>query len=411
VRYTDHSAKFTEQKEDLVMEERFSLYDTLFLILMLFLNWDYSLVPQGFPFHIAFYQVLSVLLFGLLFVYFDKIYFPVKILFAYLCIFLSNLLVCVVKGLPLASVFVENSQLIILMFLCLASYNYFLQHNDRSFILRILFIAYVFWIIQGLVSEISYFANFSSFGVTYPDPFFPFPRLTGLNSDPNVFGMYLLTFFPIIFTLTPSHKIRILVFVSTLLLILLTFSRSNTILFFMFTLIYFFLALRFRQISMGEISMYLILSLLIALTIFLTFHEAVLLRIEQLLAETNLESYSRFHLWTDSLSIIARNPLMGIGGEQSIHFLPDHVHNTFLEIYMSYGLLSLPLEFLYFRYLFYHFQVARIKGSKPDLALFGAYLSHIMVLFFVTQILFEPTILLFSLSESLLTQRQSTDQP
>lgn len=372
-------------------------FDLLYFLLFTFLLGDrISLISLG-GFNVFPYQALTALIAFFSIIYFKKIHIPLKIFFIYsLIIFQSCILLIVDKALYPQTIIKENIQLILLLVLSIVIYNYLIIKKEKiySFINS----AYTFWIISGLVFVLSFYLLNTKYGVFYNN-YFPYPRATGFNVDPNVFGIYLLTFLPIaLYYNRLNIKRKIIYILISTMMIVLTFSRTNTILIFVFILLYCVSSRIFKHVSNKEASLLIILVLIASIIIISipNFREAISLRIEQLLLEANVNSDSRFGLWSRSIESLKNNIILGVGIDHPILYINKYIHNTFLEILMSFGVVGIFIILFYIYNLLIH--VANARNSESDFYMMFAYIFHFISISFVSLVTFEPTIILFTLS-------------
>lgn len=379
--------------------------DLLYFCLVCTLLLDrFSLVRPGFGGKIFIYQAIS---FGLVFFSFamhDSIYIPCRIITAYLPVFIQSCLVVIIGRAGLGIILKENIQLIFLLAMTVVVYNYAKTKTPRF--LQFISMSYHFWIISALILAALYLSHGIRLGINI-DGYFPYPRLKGLSGDPNVFGIYILTFLPFVLYQNKDKRNRkIFILIFTTATIFMTFSRTNILVLLLFFPIYIALGLASGKISRKEV-LFILLMLLILSSVILTsvpVRQAVILRFTQFVNDTSVNSNSRFGLWVKGLNLYRRYPVMGIGMDHSTVHLHYFIHNTFIEWIVSCGIFSLCVLGLYARYFFLH--LIRCKKNEMDFYYCLAYLLHILTLSCVSLLNFEPTFIIFSLSEAYLSREQ-----
>lgn len=379
---------------------RNNFYDYLYLFLMMFLLFDrISILPKGIPANLFIYQFIVCIIFLFSIVCFKEIYIPINIILVYLGVFIQSAVVILLGRADFNVILKECIQLILLILLSICIYNYFIRERDN--LVKYINIAFYFWALSALFFMSSFYLVHTQFGV-YLDSYFPYPRATGLNADPNVLGIYLLTFLPIVLYLNRnkrSKKIKALAI--SFVVIILTFSRSNIILYLVLLGFYCMLGLIYKKVSRKEVYIIFLLLTILFLMVFLIpiFREAALLRIQQFNSENSINSDSRFGIWVRAIEVIKHYPVWGVGLDHSMLYLDKYVHNTFLEWILSSGvLLGTAIIIFYLINLIKHLR--RMRKDEFDFYMFIAYLNHIITLSFVSLVNFEPTFILFAITSA-----------
>ena len=379
---------------------KYNFYDHLYLFLMIFLLFDrISILPKDSPVNLFIYQFLVCIIGLFSIVYFKKIYIPQNIIIVYYGVFIQSAVVILIGRADFNVILKECIQLMLLILLSIIIYNYFMRERDK--LIKYINIAFNFWAFSAMFFMSLFYLFHTEFGV-YLDAYFPYPRATGLNTDPNVLGIYILTFLPFVLYLNrnkSSKKIKALVL--SFIVVALTFSRSNIILCVILFVFYCIIGLIFKKVSKKEVAVVFIILIILFLMVFLipTFREATFLRIQQFDQENSINSDSRFGIWVRALDIIKKYPVWGVGIDHSILYLDKYAHNTFLEWILSCGIfLGTVITLFYLINILKHLR--RLKIDEFDFYMFIAYLNHIITLSFVSLVSFEPTFILFAISSA-----------
>lgn len=377
---------------------KYNFYDYLYLFLMMFLLFDrYSILPEGSVVNLFIYQFLICLISLLSIATFKKIFMPDKVIIIYFSVFIQSAVLILIGRVEFNIILKECIQLILLILLAINIYNYFMRERDK--LIKFINIAFYFWIFSALFFMISFYLFDTKMGV-FLDVYFPYPRATGLNVDPNVLGIYILTFLPFVLYFNrkkSSKKVKALVL--SFIVIALTFSRSNIVLFVVFLVFYCVTGLISKKVSKKEACTVFFILAILFLIVFLipSVREVILLRIQQFNQENTINSDSRFGIWVRALEVIKQYPVLGVGLDHSKFYLYKYVHNTFIEWILSVGVfLGIVIIIFYLRNLFKHLR--KIKQSEFDFYMFIAYLNHIITLNFVSLLSFEPTFILFAIT-------------
>lgn len=370
--------------------------DYIYLLFICVLLMDRVCLISIGGFSIFPYQALIVILSFLLWTNYKKIYIPKSITILYYLIIMQGTIISLIGNVDIFTIVKESIQTLLLIILSWVLYNYLIK-NFYKFI-KFIEYALIFWVISGALFFIAYYIIGSRFGVYYSD-FLPYPRATGFNVDPNVYGIYILTFMPLaLYHNRYNIKRKILINVVCLIAILLTFSRANTVVIISFFILYILLSIIFKVNTKKEITILICVMLFIFIGLFIvpTTRDAITIRIEQLFMEASVTSDSRFGIWVDTLDILKDNFLIGVGIDHPIMYLGKYVHNTFIEIILSFGIIGLILIWKYVYNLIIH--ISKIKNDEFNFYISLAYINHILSLLFVSLINFEPTFVLFTIT-------------
>ena len=171
-------------------------------------------------------------------------------------------------------------------------------------------------------------------------------RLSGVGNDPNFFG--IVNIIGLIFCLflfnERKYKIgSIVIFLS----IVLTFSRTLFIILGILVLIFIVLSsiLKKRdilkEVSVNYLKICLIFILFgILIGLFMTSINIVGIMQEKMKSGIGKSIADRFHLWSLALSSFRTSPLIGQGGRYIQMTEGKYVHNDYLELLSSYGLIG-----------------------------------------------------------------------
>lgn len=379
-------------------KQKINIYDILYIILMFMLMDNrLSLAPQSLPFKMFIYQIAScvIILFSL--IIFKKIYIPLQIMLVYFLVLIQSGLVILTGKTYTNTIIREDIQLILLLIFVIVIYNYFLRSPVKF--LKIFKYAFYFWCISALMFEAAYFVFGTSFGIL-EDSYFPYPRATGFNVDPNVFGIYILTFMPLALFCSRSRiRNKIFILLLSITCIIFSFSRSNIVLTGVFILIYFLYGLYLKKIGRREVFCTILILAAMALCMFSipTLRNAAILRVSQFGIDANANSNSRFGLWVKALGVIKKYPILGVGFDHPILYIGRYIHNTFIEWVASCGVFGVIVIIFYISNLIKHL----LKAGKSDFDFYMsvAYITHFITISFVSELNFEPTFLLLALSQ------------
>lgn len=378
----------------------------ILLLLLLTLPFDrISITPQGSFVNVYAYQILMVVFIAACSIIYRKLYFKASVLVLFFLVIVHSALVISTANPEVKELIKFDVKLFMLLMFFVVAENFIL--HDLPGTIKTIRWSLLLWLLSSLFFLCLYIYSGTNFGI-YIDRYFPIPRMTGLNNDPNVFGIYLLTFLPLSLYFQQAKassprfaNIKIMALIAlSVLCILLTFSRSNLPIMVIFLLVYSLYAFlwekNFKLISIMAVAtigatclIYLFVPQLL---------QAIELRVEQLHTEANLNSDSRFGLWIKGLSIFIDNPFLGIGLGQSINHMGKYIHNTFLEWIVSCGILGITIIGLYCAYLVRHLR--NLFADRLNDYILMAYLCHFMAIGFVSLPVFEPTFFLFALSEA-----------
>lgn len=365
-----------------------------------------SVIPRSAGWNLFAYQLVSVLTVATACVSYRVVWLPSRILCAYAAVVLQSVVLFVAEASMDPTIVKEVVQLLLLVALCVGLYNFASRHLPTT--LDFLRAAFAIWLASAGVFYVLHFATGSTFGVFVSD-YLPVPRLTGLNADPNVFGIYLLTFLPVVAWSTRKSVPRAALVLAAGVLVSLTLSRANGIILAAYVVLILLGVGRSKSLRLRE-KLLLLACMTIAAVVALRV-EAVRavaeLRLTQLAIETSVASYSRFGIWRDAITYWLSEWVLGVGLERPRLLLGRFVHNTFLELLLSCGIFALPLLALYVYYPLRHLRRAIVHRSRRDLAFLQCYVLHILCLSFVSLVIFEPTVFLFVLSESSFRSRSS----
>lgn len=379
-------------------KQKIKIYD-IFYIILLFMLMDnrLSLAPESLPFKMFIYQIASCVIILCSLIVFRKIYIPLQIMLVYFLVLIQSGLVMLTGRAHTDIIIREDIQLILLLIFVIVIYNYFLRSPAKF--LKIFKYAFYFWCISALVFAAAYFAFGTSFGIRQ-DIYFPYPRATGFNVDPNVFGIYILTFIPLALFCSRSRiSSKIFILLLSITCIVFSFSRSNIVLAGVFILIYFIYGLYLKKIGRREVFCTILILAAMALCMFSipALRDAVLLRVSQFGIDANVNSDSRFGLWVKAFGVIKKYPVLGVGFDHPILYIGRYIHNTFIEWVASCGVFGIIVIIFYISNLVKHLR--RAGKSDFDFYMSVAYITHFITISFVSELNFEPTFLLFALSQ------------
>lgn len=375
-----------------------NFYDIFYIILLFMLiDNSISLVPESVPFKIFIYQLMSCIIMLFSIVIYRKIYIPMRLMIVYSLILVQSGLLILIGRVDTKIILRENIQLILLLIFAVVIYNYF--SADQEKLLKIIEYAFYFWCVSALFFAVLNMVFKTDFGI-YKDSYFPYPRLKGFNADPNVFGIYILTFSPLaLYCSRRREKRKVLVLLITITCIILSFSRSNIILTGVFIIIYFIYGFYLKKVKKGEVFSVIIILALITLCLasITPLRNAFILRANQFMHEANINSDSRFGLWVKAFGLISKYPILGVGLDHPIFYIEKYIHNTFIEWIASCGVFGIIVDLFYICNLIKH--LLRAKKSDFDFYMAVAYITHFLTISFVSELNFEPTFLLFALSQ------------
>lgn len=271
-------------------------------------------------------------------------------------IFLSILVGYVKSFNIIVNDFFEIYKVIVFLSIYIVAHINIKNDNDRDFVLKC---TQIFIVISVLISVQQYY-NLFGLNEKYvqliaPTQYitlvngYPYPRVIGLTSNPNIYALFpaIGSFISLLLFFKSKKKINIFYLGIFVLGELMTLSRSGFI-FMIFGLLYIYISYNFDLLKehgskerFKNILKFILIFVISFMIINLFFKDLTWRLLEGLNIFKSRSFQARFIRWKEHLNIVASSPIFGIGPGKGIKFVYRYSDNEFILLLRRYGIVGL----------------------------------------------------------------------